>query len=389
MNLDTVAARPARSPKSKLAGVAAALALTLTAAACGSDGNDKVAADGGLPDLGKAKTQAEEFYTIGMVDDWNNYGPAWQGLFDEQGWKYNGFSSKGGAANRSNNDDASSADVLTEFASTTGGKVPVCGDIGIAFAPTLEEQKLGMAYTPAGAEDLPDAYHGKDNSWYAHVTGVPTFLVNTDKVENPPTSWADLKKPEYKGLIAIKDPTESGTAQAMVLAAAAALGEGDAFDLDAAIEFFNELEDAGQFNEAGFDEATFETGETPIFIGYDFTNLATQKAMKQTGVNASVTVPTDGSIFAPSAAVCNAKTDKPDLAKAFLDYLFTDEGQKILAQSGGHPIRVVTGDLALADEDKAGWLPEEQYDAVEEFTGDSWPSAQEIAQRWTDEVLNK
>lgn len=372
----------------KIAALTAALALTMAAAACGSDGDDAVATDAGKkPDLTKAESQAKEFYTVGMVDDWNNYGPLWQGFFKKEGWTYNGFASSGDGTNRSNNDDASSADVLTEFASKTGGKVPVCGDIGIAFAPPLEEQKLGLSYTPAGAEDLPEAYRG--NGWTAHVTGVPSFLVNTDKVKNPPTSWEDLKKPEYKGLIAIKDPTESGTAQAMVLAAAAALGEGDEFDLDAAIEYFNELEDAGQFNEAGFDEATFETGETPIFIGYDFTNLATQKAMKETGVNASVTVPSDGSIFAPSVVTCNAKTDKPDLAKAFMDYMFTDEGQKILAQSGGHPIRAVTGDLKLAEADKANWLPEEQYAAVEEFTGDSWPTAQEIATRWNDEVLNK
>jgi len=370
---------------------AALMAAPLLLAGCGgSDAAGNTDNSGGAPDLAKAKSQSESFYTVSMPDDWNGYGEFWQTLCTEHQWGCNGFSSTGPGAgtNRTDNDDASSADVISEFLDQNAAKVPVCGDMGIAFTGPLQEQNAGLKYVPKGAEDLPDIYHGSDDSWWATVTGVPTFLVNTDKVANPPTSWEDLKNPEYKGKIAIKDPTESGTAQAMVLAAASALGGGD-FDLDAAFEYFNELEDAGQFNEAGFDEATFESGETPIFIGYDFTNLATKAAMEKAGVHASVTVPTDGSIYAPSAMPCNAITDKPDLAKAALDFAFSDEGQAIFARAGGHPIRYVTGDLELSDADKKLWLPDAEYANVTEFSGDDWPTAAEIAQRWTDEVLNK
>jgi len=361
-------------------------------AGCGGSGDgESKGADSSPADLTQAGKDAQSFYTVSQPDDWNNYGAFWQGLCDENDWDCNGYSSTGPGAgeNRTNNDDASSADVISEFLDKNSSKNPVCGDIGIAFASALQEQNAGLKYVPKGAENLPDSYHGSDDSWWSVVAGVPTFLVNTDEVKNPPKSWADLAKPEYKGLIAIKDPTESGTGQAMVLAAASAFANGDGLDLDAAMTFFGKLQAAGQFNPAGFDEATFESGETPIFIGYDFTSFATQKALKEAGVGSTVTVPTDGSIFAPSVMPCNANTKQPDLAKAALDFAFSDKGQEIFAEIGAHPIRYVTGDLELPDSAKKNWLPDEEYEKAATYEGGKWPSAAEIAQRWNEEVINQ
>jgi putative spermidine/putrescine transport system substrate-binding protein len=370
----------------------AALTLTLPLLITGCSGGATATndLDTSAPDMDKAGEQAQSFYTVSQPDDWNNYGKFWQALCDQNDWGCNGYSSTGPGAgtNRTDNDDASSADVISEFIDTNASKVPVCGDIGIAFAPALEAQDAGLRYVPENTDSVPDNLHGDDDSWWAVVTGVPTFLVNTDAVSDPPTSWADLADPKYKGLIAIKDPTESGTAQAMVLAAASAMGGGEDLDLDAAMSYFADLEAAGQFNPAGFSEATFESGETPIYIGYDFTNIATQRLMAKAGVDSTVTVPTDGSIYAPSVMPCNANTDQPDLAKAALDFAFSDEGQTIFAEAGGHPVRYVEGDLELPESAKKNWLPEDEYADVVSFDGE-WPDAAEIASRWTDEVLNQ
>ena len=45
----------------------------------------------------------------------------------------------------------------------------------------------------------------------ATFVGVPSIIVNTDVVKNPPKTWDDLLKPEYKGLIGVSDPATSGT----------------------------------------------------------------------------------------------------------------------------------------------------------------------------------
>ena len=106
-------------------------------------------------------------------------------------------------------------------------------------------------------------------------------------------------------------------------------------------------------------------------------------------MTSTITVPTDGSVYAPSVMPCNANTNQPDLAKAALDFAFSDKGQELFAGAGGHPIRYVTGDLKLPDSAKANWLPEAEYSKVQTFSSGKWPSAADIAQRWTTEVLNK
>jgi putative spermidine/putrescine transport system substrate-binding protein len=368
----------------KVMAVGSAL-LALTVAACG--GNSDATGEGassGKADAAKAKEQAGKFRTISMPDDWNNYGAFWDGVC-----KTNNLGCVGTAGkNREDASDASSAEVI-QFFKDDKQNPAVCGDIGIAFTGPADANGVGIDYLPEQAKALPQKYRSKTGGWEADVTGVISILVNKDKVPNPPKSFADLKKPEYKGKIFMKNPEESGTGQATVFAVAAALGEGkDGFDLDGALKFFKELQDAGQFAKAKFSDEAFERGETPIALGYDYVYLATAKEMKAKGVHAEVSIPTDGGVWAPSALVCNKNTTAPDLAKLAMDYALSDEGQKLFAQVGAHPIRAVTGDLQLSDADKANWLPEAQYAAVKEFPGDTWPDAGELAQRWKDEVKN-
>ncbi len=367
----------------KIMAASGALLLALAVAGCG--GTSDAAGDSSAePDVAKAKEQAQKFRTISMPDDWNNYGAFWDGVCTSNNLGCVGAAGK----NRDDASDASSAEVI-QFFKDDKQNPAVCGDIGAAFTGPADANGVGLDYLPEKAKSLPAAYHSKTGGWEANVTGVISFLVNKDKVPNPPRSWADLKKPEYKGKIFMKNPEESGTAQATVFSVAAALGQGkDGFDLDASLKYFEELTDAGQFSKAKFSDEAFERGETPIALGYDYVYLETAKEMKAKGVDAEVSVPTDGGVWAPSALVCNKNTSAPDLAKLAMDYALSDEGQKLFAQVGAHPVRYVTGDLQLSDADKANWLPESEYANVKQFPGDAWPDAGELAQRWKDEVKN-
>jgi putative spermidine/putrescine transport system substrate-binding protein len=367
----------------KLMAVGSAL-LALAVTACGGESKANDDTSSAKADVAKAKEQAAKFRTISMPDDWNNYGAFWDGVC-----KTNDLGCAGAAGkNREDASDASSAETI-QFFKDDKQNPAVCGDIGIAFTGPADENKVALNYLPEKAKSLPAQYRGKNGGWEAHVTGAIAILVNKDKVPNPPKSFADLKKPEYKGKIFMKNPEESGTGQATVFAVAAALGQGkDGFDLDAALKYFKELQDAGQFAKAKFSDEAFERGETPIALGYDYVYLESAKTLKAKGVNAEVSIPADGGVWAPSALICNANTTAPDLAKLAMDYALTDEGQKLFAQIGAHPIRYVLGDLQLSDADKAGWLPESQYAAVKQFPNDEWPSAADLASRWKDEVQN-
>src|SRR5262249_18267707 len=107
---------------------------------------------------------------------------------------------------------------------------------------------------------------------------------------------------------------------------------------------------------------SFEKGEVPIQIKYDFNLIALANQMKAKNVNAQVVIPTDGSIYAPSAIIANKyDTAHADFVKLFLDWVLSDQGQTIFAKFGARPIRSVTGDLQLPADAKTLWLPDDQY----------------------------
>jgi putative spermidine/putrescine transport system substrate-binding protein len=57
-------------------------------------------------------------------------------------------------------------------------------------------------------------------------------------------------------------------------------------------------------------------------------------------------IPSDGSIYAPSAIIMNKyDTAHADFGKMFMDWILTDQGQTDFAKFGARPIRYVLGDL--------------------------------------------
>ena len=131
---------------------------------------------------------------------------------------------------------------------------------------------------------------------------------------------------------------------------------------------------------------SFEKGEVPIQIKYDFNLIALATAMKDKNVGAQVVIPTDGSIYAPSAIISNKyDTAHMDFIKMFLDWVLSDQGQTIFAKFGARPIRYVNGDLKLPDDAKTKWLPDDQYTAVQQIDT-SKIDITKIADIWQNQV---
>lgn len=374
------------------AALAALLCMASVVACGGDDGGDDGAAgaagDGGTstaePDLAAAKAEAESFRTLGMPDDWINFGAFYQSVCDSYQLGCNGSSVA--AVNRIDT-DMSSAEEIAAFKSETSN-TGMCADIGIAFGQVAEAEGVLIDHLPAAAADLPAAYKSATGGWVASAVGVISIMTNTDVVKTPPTSFADLLKPEYRGLVSISNPVTSGTGQAMVFATAAALSKDKgAFDLDAAMAYWAEFIGAGQQNPADFSAAAFERGETPIRLAYDFVNLQTVAQVEPKGIGAEVTIPSEGGVWSPSATMCNAKTQDPNLAKLTLDHTLSEEGQLAFASVGARPVLYTLGKLDVPADLKANWLPDAQYDAVVQYPDATWPDPALVAERWEGEVL--
>ncbi len=333
-------------------GLMAASLFALTA--CGASGAgtyDWAAA----PDPGKIAEQGKDLPTYGLAPDWANYGEV-----------VKTFCAKHNGTCAHKDTDMSSSEEIVRFDAEKENPIATASDIGLMWGPVAEAKGVVPAYLPPSASKLKDWQKGK-GGWVATFVGAPAFVVNTDKVKNPPKTWADLLKPEYKGMIATKNPASSGTGQAMVVAAAVANG-GSVDDLAPAYAYFKKLKDAGNLSDVKMSEETLEKGEAPIQVNYDFNGLAQKAALKEKNVNVEVIIPGDGSVWSPSGLMINKyNAGKGDFLKGFLEYVLSDEAQLLFAKFGARPIRALNGDLQVPAEAKANWLPDGAYAPVKEI----------------------
>src|SRR5262249_52982895 len=91
----------------------------------------------------------------------------------------------------------------------------------------------------AGWGDLYDVSRDKDGYWVSMMFAGTIITYNTNLVKSPPTSWADLWKPEWKGKLVI--PDISGTSGQQFLMAAARLNGGSVENIDPGFEAIKKL----------------------------------------------------------------------------------------------------------------------------------------------------
>ncbi len=360
----------------------AALAMAVILAGCSSSAATQAVQGATAPDSAKAADQAKTFETYGAPNSWANYG---QEFTDFCTAKFNFDCNR---TDRSQGEDMSSAEEIAAFDSEKNNPKAILADIGILFAGAAEQKGVLSDYVPSAATKLPAYLYGKNGGWEATFVGVPGFVVNVDYLTSKsipvPQTWADLAKPAYKGLVGFGKPGSSGTATMAFVAMNLAAG-GTLDDYTKGIAYAKQL----LVNISGVPEGNadqFEKGAVPIQIKYDFNLIALANQEKAKNIQAQVVIPTDGSIYAPSAIIMN-KYDSAhaDFGKMFMDWILTDQGQTDFAKFGARPIRYVTGDLQLPDSAKTLWLPDSQYSQVKTIDT-SKIDITKIADIWQNQV---
>ncbi|WP_152607412.1 extracellular solute-binding protein, partial [Thermus sp. 2.9] len=146
------------------------------------------------------------------------------------------------------------------------------------------------------------------------------------RVKTPPTSWRDLLKPEYRGLLAMPDPNFSGAALATVGTLAARYGFG----------FLEGLARQGMRIEQSNPvlQQKLARGEYGIAITTDF---GVRQEMAK-GAPLAVIYPRDGAILVPTPVAVPTWSRNPELAEEFLRFLLSPEAQRIFAERGYYPV---------------------------------------------------
>lgn len=286
--------------------------------------------------------------TIALPHDWCNYGEAIET-----------FKAKYGIAINELDPNAGSGDEIEAVKANMNNKGPQAPDVldvGFGFGPQLVDEKLSMPYKVSTWDTIPDAAKHPDGYWWGDYYGVLAFIVNTDVVQNVPQDWADLLKPEYKGQVALAgDPRVSNQAIMAVYAAALANG-GSLDDVQPGLDFFAELNKAGNLVPVISKGATLAKGETPIVIAWDYNALAWQQGFEGNPAT-EVVVPQSGIIGGVYIQAISAYAPQPNAAKLWQEFLYSDEGQLIWLKGFCHPIRY--NDLAARNV-----IPQELADAL-------------------------
>ncbi|MCX7653255.1 MAG: thiamine ABC transporter substrate-binding protein [Fervidobacterium sp.] len=152
--------------------------------------------------------------------------------------------------------------------------------------------------------------------------GALAMIYNVEKIKNPPVSFKDLLKPEYKGKIVLIDPRTSSTGLTFLMWTIAAMGE------DGAMEYWKELKKNVLTFTSGWSAAfkMLESGEAEMIISY-----ATDGAYSMYRYGTIKYMPVifeEGAYVLEEYASIIKGSKNSALARAFLEFMLTPDFQK-------------------------------------------------------------
>jgi putative spermidine/putrescine transport system substrate-binding protein len=375
----TTAPAPTAPPPTAVPPTAtsAPAAASPTAAAAAS-GN---AAPASLDALITAAKGEGQLSVIALPRDWLDYGKIIDSFKQKYGLTVNELDPNAGSGDE--------VEAIKANQSNKGPQAPDVIDVGYSFGPQAKDAKLLQPYKVSTWDTIPETLKDPDGYWYGDYYGVLSFEVNSAVVQNPPSDWSDLLKPDYKGQVALAgDPRTSNQAIQAVYAAALANG-GSPDNAQPGLDFFAKLNQAGNFVPVIAQQGTIAKGETPIVIRWDYLALADRDSLKG-NPDIKVVVPKSGLLGGVYVQAISAYAPHPNAAKLWMEHLYSDESQLTWLGAYGHPIRYQ--DLvkrSLVPADLAAKLPPAELYAKAAFpTLDQLNSSKATITGGWDKVVN-
>jgi putative spermidine/putrescine transport system substrate-binding protein len=268
--------------------------------------------------------------TIALPHSWCNYGEALTTFKAATGLTLNELLPDGGSGDEIN--------AIKKNQGNTGPQAPDVIDVGLSFGPTAKTDKLIQPYKVPTWDTIPDTAKDPDGYWYGDYYGVLAFEVNTAVVTNVPKDWSDLLKADYKSQVALAgDPTVSNQAISGVWAAGIANG-GSLDNAQPGLDFFKQLNTAGNFVPIISKTANVASGETPIRIAWTYNGLADKDKLAG-NPPIEVVVPANGRFGGMYVQAISAYAPHPNAAKLWMDFLYSDQGQNLWLKGYCNPIR--------------------------------------------------
>ena len=252
-------------------------------------------------------------------------------------------------------DNKNSGQTLSQLIAEKANPVADVAYYGVTFGIKAKAEGVTEGYKPAGFDQIPAGLKDTDGHWFTIHSGTLGLFVNKDALGGKPVPkcWADLVKPEYKGLVGYLDPSSAFVGYVGAVAVNRALG-GSLDSFDKGVEYFKALLKNDPIVPKQTSYARVVSGEIPILFDYDFNAYRAKYTEKG---NFEFVLPCEGTVVVPYVMSLTKKAPNADKAKKVLDFVLSDKGQALWANAYLKPAR----DVKLPAEIASKFLPDSEY----------------------------
>jgi len=252
-------------------------------------------------------------------------------------------------------DNKNSGQTLAQLVAEKASPVADMAYYGVTFGIQAKKEGVTASYKPAAWAEIPDGLKDPEGHWFTIHSGTLGFMVNVDALKGKPVprSWADLLKPEYKGLVGYLDPASAFVGYVGAVAVNNARG-GTLDNFGPAIEWFKSLKKNEPIVPKQTSYARVLSGEIAILLDYDFNAY---RAKYKDKANVEFVIPAEGSVVVPYVMSLVNKGPNAANGQKALEFILSDEGQAIWANAYLRPVRA----SAISKEAQSRFLPASEY----------------------------
>jgi putative spermidine/putrescine transport system substrate-binding protein len=314
-------------------GLALLGATALIVAACSQGGGSSVwktatsaSAQGGMSALETAAKAEGKLNVIALPPEWANY----KGVIAA-------FKAKYGLTVDEQQPDANSQEEIDAAKNNAGtDNAPDVFDLGVSVA--LANTAMFAPYQVSAWADIPANLKESTGLWVSDYAGFMSIGCDANKVAAPATV-ADMLKPEYKGMIALNGNPKAASAGMNGVVMASLANGGSADDIAPGVEWFNQLNAAGNLLPVDPTPATITSGQTPCVIDWEYNNAALTGELSGQGIDWQLSVPSDAPpVAAYYLQAINKDAPHPAAARLWEEFLYTPEAQNEWLKGFARPV---------------------------------------------------